>query len=501
MFAGIVEIYVPESEGDAVPITVLDRYLRQTGPPTDLAAAITGLDGDLIETEADRSRGLVIAPSFPSAESRWLFLGRCAVSLDRFPVPSAATSMYRSVLHPLIEPFHQTVYGVGEVPLAELADIARQIQATPRNGVTTFSPRWPSLAVRARVGALPVYGVVAYNQPANRDRHLAQVGGHASTVLGTPCEITEAWAIPTDRLPLYRFSSVFEALCPPTDPAPSPASAEEAAALHKAAHDFLRRHTTALERDALDIREPIGVVYYSDDESWAQVEIVGAESISPTADPTAVWPQNTDGWLRRSERLGLVGAQRVGRVRIHTALPEDPIRDELHRRSGFAATYNKANMRVNVRYDLERLLPLLEDAHASRRVLAERMCSELLDRPAPGPTTTFVVMDIGEPEGNWVPGVRDRTVVLEVPSVDAESRLHVRVGKPVVWMPFDEVGFVEDHFGDVPEDVEGGRLLVTDAAHWIASYLGYEYDDLWLAYKWTIPPPGVDQPVEWDLEN
>ena len=92
-------------------------------------------------------------------------------------------------------------------------------------------------------------------------------------------------------------------------------------------------------------------------------------------------------------------------------------------------------------------------------------------------------------------------VVVEVPSVDDHDRLHLAQGNAVMTIPFDAPLALEPHFAEVVEDVSMAKWQFTDAARWIASYLGYDFNDIWLTYRGTIPPPGADVPVEWDLAD
>ena len=507
LVASLIELVEP---GSSRSVVLGDNLL-------DYARATFGADGDLISAlRRLEQRGLVVVKESSGAAAVGLSWtsdllvptigGRAVRELGRLPVPAAASRVFELEVRPRLEPFQGVQYGLGAPSMVELSKMAVDPGDRPQGWIIgAQSTPSSNLLVRGAYANRGFYAAAAFTTMDERDAARNRLQGLSGEILSQRFEVKDLLPHPVSPIPSRRFLRAAERLLgkslstPFGSTSPSlklhePLPPDEALRRKAAALGVIRERGTELERIVLQSDKPVGYAYFSDDDGFMEVEIVGGrEGVEQLIERPDLGSNDPYQMFRIARMLKLRQHEHVSNLYTrfgNPGTPKDPVIEVLVRLYKQAARFNA--------YQRKRHEVVL-DANWLEQSLTAAACQSLEDARAlaanvpfgdrilaPEPRTTYLLIELDRPSPGWVPGANSIATSILVPNPNGQEEVIVTL----VYRRDVTHGGV-DHTarsawlrqispkGDVLSHSHGVRNL----RYLLADMLGYKEDELRFAYR------------------
>jgi hypothetical protein len=375
--AALVELIEPQAALPAVGADELLRYARQVFQvPGDLIGAFSHLGSCSFVHTAEGTGAAVAVPYWNDPRVALVICGRAEREFGRAPVPAAAGAVFRTEIQPRLEPFTQAAYGIGTASMTTLAEAAEGLcrpagafAAGGRGAVT-------ALLMRGRYAGRPIYVHACFSDEGGRDAAERQLRGLTGEVFGEPLEVTDTLASPCVRVPARRFLLAVRRLLgsqvnlqpngtKATHQLTSPLSPEDRLERRTACLRAVRARSSAVERYATGLDQPIGFVYSSDEQSFTVAEVIGGREEARRVDGLALNAGDPFRMFRLLELCGLQPNERFGVLKHHWGRgPDlsDPALELLSDLAGRGEAFNRYQRRQEVSLSEVELQRRLESA-------------------------------------------------------------------------------------------------------------------------------------------
>jgi hypothetical protein len=459
-------------------------------------------DGDLIDALGRlERRGLVhvaageqataVAATWGTPLAAVVIAGRSADELNRLPVPAAASRVFEAVIRPLVSPFQEMVYGIGDPDLDALARHARDLRGDPTAPIPMRG--WPALLLRARYGETPLYAAVTYRTEQERDSARARVTGLDHEHLGRPVRVDDALAHPAATIPSLRWVRA-AALVARADvlsagkaklAADPPVDSAEHARRRIDTLRVIRARTTDDERRALGLDRPVGYAIADSDDAQFTAEISGRDDLIVLAPDDARAHNDPYYRFRLAQRLALAPGQGITRTTLHWPggrRAEDAAVATIERLRQRAADYNRMQNRTRHLLTEQHLEQAVRDASArlwdDARALGENVTIGN-GRGWPPEHALRVVIELTPPQDGWVAAADSGIVVAKIPGAADDIQLRVvHTTSADSRTPPDQL--MNDAFGyDLDQ---APSYSYGDARYSIARLLGHADEEIAFAY-------------------
>jgi hypothetical protein len=446
--ASLIELIERASSVSAVGGDELLDYARSTfGATGNLIEALRRLkQHDLILVREDPNVAVVV-PRWRSGLVVATVAGRAVQELGRLPVPAAASAVFKLEVQPRLGPFSEGHYGLGHPSMAKLSEMAMELRQPSSSSVVAARRGSESnLLVRGSYGGRDFYAAVMFSSASDRDAARGRLEGLDGEVLGQRFDITDLMSHPVGPVPSRRFLTAAERLLerslgsPVTSALSSfnldqPLAREEALRRKAAVLRVVRECSTELERMAMQLDEPIGYIYFDDEESFIEAEIRGGrEGVQRLRErPDVPW-NDPYRFFRRAQVANLRPGEHVAHTDAHYGKGfayRDPVIDVLGRFHLHAAQFNRyQGQRRKVFLDADWLEQALTEA--ARRNLED---SRALANAAPlgnrmfppEPRTTYLLIQLDPPKAGWIPGAFSHATSVVVPNPQGQEEVRVTV--------------------------------------------------------------------------
>jgi AAA ATPase domain len=437
--SSVLEIAEPVADDpySEMPVVMGDSLLgyaqRTFHVSGNLLEALRKLDDHNLLIVASNQYASVVIPRFTKLPAM-LMAGRAGAELGRLPIPRLASNVFQTVITPRIGQFEDARYGLGEPTIANLCGNPPILQPG-----SARHP--PAVLARGLVAGQPFYLATTFADTARRGNAAAQLRGLVEPFLTDRVAINDVLEFPLTRVPAKRFlraiSRMINRRLNPVSPrlsAETPVDLPEAINRRADTLRLVRAQCSGIERYALELEEPIRLIFAKEGDTWIVAEVLGGEDgfveLATFPGPPISVPDPYERYLLR-EQLGLSWNQRLRRVEHHWggATLNDPVVEMLVALSKKAEAFNRHQPRLEVPLQQSALQALL--AEADRRCFDDALALHMLplstETHPPQPLTTLAVVCPDIPEYGWVEGTHAAAslVVMDATEGDDGLRLHV----------------------------------------------------------------------------
>ena len=483
-----IELHPPSPQ--AMSADHVLSYARQVyGISEGLGEALAGLGYKGLLATSSNEYVTAVVLSISSEDAFRAAQGSVAAKCARFPMPMIATNVFDTEIAPRAEGFVMASYGIGMPSIATLSGHGVSLQGQGPGGTLVFGAKGPNLLLRLRLGAVPLYVTLAFDDTAGRDAALANLSELNLRFLGQELHTVDAVAHPVPAIPSQRFLRAAASIQgnPLGEPRRSTSYRSEpngltvgaTVSLRAQVRDLVRERSNETERFATQLEQVSGFVFAEQGTQSMVAEILG--------DPAVVQLEAADfptyGPLMRLQLALAANIDRdatIGRVTVGSRNSfRDPVVEELQTLAERARAFNKSQEPVVLEISdaglslllTDTLQQLDADATALRELVAAADAS-ILDRELAGVELRLLVLTPAPgavfPESLPLVQYRAR----EVPIGESSARVRVEVNENLG----GGLGQLERAFPISEGKIEFGGI--GDATAVLSRLLGYHQDEL-----------------------